>query len=241
MWRGSSIVVLARDLPPPALLVVPGREWRETDLRRLHEWQACGAELVAHGWLHRTRPRRLYHRLHAAFFSRDVAEHLALPADGVLDLMRASHDWFAAHDLPSPQTYIPPAWALGVAPHGSSSCPTAVSKCCVAYCYATVTACAASLCPCSASKPTRPCVPWSCGSGMPSSADVPCAQRSRCAFRSTPRTTGCFCRMNWMPHSARTGTVCAMATWRPPEDDDRVRGRRRQHPAQLVRTYRKAL
>jgi predicted deacetylase len=108
---------LARDLPPPALLVVPGREWRETDLRRLHEWRACGAELIAHGWLHRTRPRRPYHRLHAAFFSRDVAEHLALPTDGVLDLMRASHDWFAEHDLPSPQTYIPPAWALGVAPH----------------------------------------------------------------------------------------------------------------------------
>lgn len=107
---------LARDLPPPALLVVPGRDWRESGLRRLREWQDCGAELVAHGWLHRTRPRRLYHRLHAALFSRDVAEHLALAPDGVLDLMRASHDWFAEHDLPSPQTYIPPAWALGVAP-----------------------------------------------------------------------------------------------------------------------------
>lgn len=107
---------LARGLPPPALLVVPGRDWRETDLRRLREWHGGGAELIAHGWLHRTRPRRLYHRLHSVLFSRDVAEHLALPADGVLDLMRASHDWFAAHDLPSPHTYIPPAWALGVAP-----------------------------------------------------------------------------------------------------------------------------
>lgn len=106
----------AQNLPPPALLVVPGRGWREADLCRLREWEDRGAELIAHGWRHWTQPRRLYHRLHAAVFSRDVAEHLALPADGVIELMRTSHAWFAEHDLPSPHTYIPPAWALGVAP-----------------------------------------------------------------------------------------------------------------------------
>jgi len=107
---------VSRGLEPPALLVVPGLAWREADLCRLRQWEHRGAELIAHGWLHRTRPQRLYHRLHAALISRDVAEHLALPPDGVLDLMRASHDWFAAHDLPSPRTYIPPAWALGITP-----------------------------------------------------------------------------------------------------------------------------
>ncbi len=101
-------------LAPPSLLVVPGRAWSRDALALLRRWENEGSELIAHGWLHETRPRRLYHRLHAALLSRNVAEHLDLSTDEVLSLMRRSRDWFSAEGLAAPQTYIPPAWALGI-------------------------------------------------------------------------------------------------------------------------------
>lgn len=103
-----------RGTPLPALLIVPGRDWRDGQIERLREWEAGGVELIAHGWRHETRPRRLYHRFHAAFFSRNVAEHLALDSEGVLDLMHNSREWFLRQGLAAPSTYIPPAWALGL-------------------------------------------------------------------------------------------------------------------------------
>jgi len=98
----------------PALLVVPGRDWSPGDLERLRQWEAGGCELIAHGWVHETRPRRLGHRLHAALISRTVAEHLDLNADGIIRLMNRSHAWFAHTGFRPPETYIPPAWALGM-------------------------------------------------------------------------------------------------------------------------------
>jgi predicted deacetylase len=103
-----------RELPAPALLVVPGRAWSADDLAQLRQWADSGCELIAHGWVHHTRPRRFYHRLHALLLSRNVAEHLALDEGEILQLMRRSRDWFAGRDLPMPDTYIPPAWALGL-------------------------------------------------------------------------------------------------------------------------------
>ena len=101
-------------LSPPALLVVPGKAWGDEDLAQLRRWAQAGCEFVAHGWLHHTRPRRLGHRLHAMLLSRNVAEHLDLDHDGVMALMLRSQRWFADKGLPEPETYIPPAWALGI-------------------------------------------------------------------------------------------------------------------------------
>lgn len=100
-------------LAPVTILVVPGRNWDEAGLARLRAWAEEGHELAAHGWRHETRPRRLYHRLHAALLSRNVAEHLDLDSAGVLELLHRSRDWFASVDLPTPELYVPPAWALG--------------------------------------------------------------------------------------------------------------------------------
>ena len=110
-------------IPPMTLLVVPGCDWRDVQLDRLRELAGLGHELAAHGWLHRLgTPRGLYHRLHSALLSRNVAEHLALDCEGILALMRRSHAWFAEHNLPSPSLYVPPAWALGaVARHSLTS------------------------------------------------------------------------------------------------------------------------
>ena len=76
------------------LLVVPGREWNEADLAQLRDWQAAGHPLAGHGWMHRVeRYGGWRHRVHAALISRDVAEHLALEAEGILDLMCRCHAW----------------------------------------------------------------------------------------------------------------------------------------------------
>lgn len=102
-----------RGVPPVTLLVVPGKAWSPTQIRRLQTLTNLGYRLAAHGWSHYTQPKRLYHRLHASLISRNVAEHLALDSDGILDLLIRSQDWFEEHDLPTPSFYVPPAWALG--------------------------------------------------------------------------------------------------------------------------------
>lgn len=102
---------------PVDLLVVPGLDWRPDQIARLRDWSRAGHRLAGHGWTHRTpRIRGLGHRLHSLLISRDVAEHLALDADGIAALMTRCHAWFEAHDLPAPALYVPPAWALGALP-----------------------------------------------------------------------------------------------------------------------------
>jgi predicted deacetylase len=96
-----------------ALLVVPGAGWDDAGVAVLRELADAGHELVAHGWVHRTDPRSAWHRTHAALLSRNVAEHLALDRGGAIALTQRSRDWFTGRGLPEPQTYIPPAWALG--------------------------------------------------------------------------------------------------------------------------------
>ncbi|EIC23111.1 polysaccharide deacetylase family protein [Thiorhodovibrio frisius] len=99
---------------PVTLLVVPGRDWSAADLTRLHALAQQGHELAAHGWRHQAeRIGGLYHRLHALFLSRTVAEHLALDADGIMALLKRSQDWFIQQGFPPPALYVPPAWAMG--------------------------------------------------------------------------------------------------------------------------------
>jgi predicted deacetylase len=102
-----------RSVPPVTLLVVPGRPWQPGQIERLRELAALGHQLAAHGWHHETTPRRLYHRIHATLISRNVAEHLDLDSRGILELMQRSNNWFVENDLPAPDFYVPPAWALG--------------------------------------------------------------------------------------------------------------------------------
>lgn len=102
-----------RSVPPATLLVVPGRLWTASGLDRLRQLAEAGHELAAHGWRHETQPRRFWHRLHATFISRNVAEHLNLDSADIADLMLRSHRWFLEQGIPAPNLYVPPAWALG--------------------------------------------------------------------------------------------------------------------------------
>lgn len=95
------------------LLVVPGREWTETQLGHLREWQQQGFELAGHGWHHKTPVKGFYHRLHSRLLSKHVAEHLALDADGIAELIDCNHAWFVEHEFRLPQLYVAPAWAMG--------------------------------------------------------------------------------------------------------------------------------
>lgn len=101
------------NVPPVSLLVVPGKAWTHNQIDRLRELADKGHQLAAHGWHHKTDPRKLYHRLHSLIISRDVAEHLDLDSTGVLDLLIRSGEWFSQNGLPTPEFYVPPAWALG--------------------------------------------------------------------------------------------------------------------------------
>jgi len=106
-------------LPAPCLdnlilLVVPGLDWTDDQLKALHGWQAGGIRLAGHGWTHETREvRRLYHRLHSLFISRRAAEHLCLTAAEIEDMLVRNRAWFRRNGFDVPALYVPPAWALG--------------------------------------------------------------------------------------------------------------------------------
>lgn len=113
----EQLAMIERHCPGSVLLlVVPGKEWTSGDLDRLRAWVAAGHRLAGHGWSHRAhRIGGLKHRLHSLFVSRDCAEHLALEASEIIELMQRCRQWFIEHDLPAPDDYVPPAWALGSA------------------------------------------------------------------------------------------------------------------------------
>jgi hypothetical protein len=99
---------------PVTLLVVPGRAWNDAGLARLRDWQDQGHRLAGHGWSHTVaRFGGLAHRLHGSLISRRVAEHLALDAAGISQLIGRCHAWFGERGLEAPTLYVPPAWALG--------------------------------------------------------------------------------------------------------------------------------
>ncbi|MBT8143813.1 MAG: polysaccharide deacetylase family protein [Gammaproteobacteria bacterium] len=102
------------NIAPLTLLVVPGHDWTARQLDWLRSRVARGDALAGHGWAHQAGAvRNLYDRLHRQVFSRGVAEHLALDGTAIAELMCRCHDWFPAHDLPLPEIYVPPAWAMG--------------------------------------------------------------------------------------------------------------------------------
>ncbi len=104
----------AHGILQPILLVVPGRNWQTAGLAQLRAWADSGIQLAGHGWNHASPPPdTLYHRVHSALISRNVAEHLALGSGGIQELLQRNHAWFAEQYLPSPEFYVPPAWAMG--------------------------------------------------------------------------------------------------------------------------------
>lgn len=102
-------------VPPATLLVVPGRGWSADGIESLQNLATAGHPLAGHGWDHKATSdhRTPYHRLHALLISRNEAEHLSLGPEAVTDLVRRCYDWFPSVGLPTPDLYVPPAWALG--------------------------------------------------------------------------------------------------------------------------------
>lgn len=101
-------------LPPPLLLVVPGRDWDPASLDALRRLVGRGCPLAGHGWSHRAPPpTSLAHRIHGALLSRDRAEHLSRSRSELRERVRRCHAWFGEHDLEVGPVYVPPAWALG--------------------------------------------------------------------------------------------------------------------------------
>ena len=114
----SQVTAMLATLSLPAtavtLLVVPGKDWSLDDIAWLRGLQEAGHPLAGHGWAHHCQPpATLYHKLHSALLSRQAAEHLSFDGEGILQLVKDCHGWFAAQDLLVSPLYVPPAWALG--------------------------------------------------------------------------------------------------------------------------------
>jgi len=102
------------NIPTATLLIVPGKPWRAAQLDQLRRYGRQGYELAGHGWYHQVDTfGGLVHRLHGLLISKKVAEHLALDASGITQLVARCYSWFEEHDLPAPRLYVPPAWAMG--------------------------------------------------------------------------------------------------------------------------------
>lgn len=117
MARAELLVDLltAAGKSPLCILIVPaGEQWCTAHIATLKRWEREGHMLAAHGWRHKSEPPHgLYHRLHSALISRDVAEHLGRPRREVAGLVEQSSQWFTDVGLAQPQLYVPPAWARG--------------------------------------------------------------------------------------------------------------------------------
>lgn len=100
--------------PKVLLLIVPGLDWSPEQINTLKKLCDDGFSLAGHGWHHRTpHIRSVYHRLHSLFISRQVAEHLSYSRQELNDLLQRNYKWFEQQKLPLPETYVPPAWAMG--------------------------------------------------------------------------------------------------------------------------------
>lgn len=100
--------------PTGTLLVVPGREWDSAGISALREMAGEGYRLAGHGWAHQAIPsQNLHHRLHALLISRDQAEHLSRSREELRKMVDRTFHWFRKVELPPPELYVPPAWAMG--------------------------------------------------------------------------------------------------------------------------------
>ncbi len=96
------------------LLIVPGKDWRTSDLRWLDYLVDQGYSLAGHGWNHQApHPKNLHHQLHSLLISRDAAEHLSRSASEIEQRMEACFKWFGCQGYAAPELYVPPAWAIG--------------------------------------------------------------------------------------------------------------------------------
>ena len=100
--------------PKALLLIVPGLEWSSEQMDALKQFRDDGFAIAGHGWQHQApHIRSFYHRLHSLLVSRQVAEHLSYTREELHALLLRNYEWFEQHKLPLPETYVPPAWAMG--------------------------------------------------------------------------------------------------------------------------------
>ncbi|MFN2268540.1 MAG: DUF2334 domain-containing protein, partial [Desulfonatronovibrio sp.] len=102
------------NLDPASLLISPGSDWSREQLITLKRLFHKGHEPAGHGWNHHILEwGSLYHRLHGLLLSRRQAEHLSIDKVSLKKMVAECHAWFAMNNLPVPELYVPPAWAMG--------------------------------------------------------------------------------------------------------------------------------
>jgi hypothetical protein len=107
----------AHEVHALTLLIVPGKDWTDNQIKQLQKWQDNGAELAGHGWEHRISGRKgVWHSVHAWVISRNEAEHLSRTRQDIADTICRCYRWFEQVGLNKPFLYVPPAWAMGNLP-----------------------------------------------------------------------------------------------------------------------------
>ncbi len=97
-----------------SILVIPGLNWNNKQINKLKTLQKKGVQIVAHGWLHKTKNiKTLYHKLHSLIISDRCAEHLSQSRQDINIIISNSYNWFIENGFQKPTLYVPPAWALG--------------------------------------------------------------------------------------------------------------------------------
>lgn len=95
-------------------LIIPLSGWEKKQLQELSLLQRQGHILGAHGLRHEILfKKKVYHRIHSKFFSRNAAEHLGISRESGKKLITESYRWFEKSSLEPPDLYVPPAWTLG--------------------------------------------------------------------------------------------------------------------------------
>ena len=96
------------------ILVIPGLDWNNKQIKKLCSWQNEGIEIAAHGWKHKAKSNKsIYHKIHSTIMSANCAEHLSRDRKTIFNIMEKSYEWFVENGLQKPRLYVPPAWALG--------------------------------------------------------------------------------------------------------------------------------
>lgn len=107
-------LIFSRGSGPVILLVVPAGFSDRSAIAELRGLLSQNVQLAGHGYSHRASGRKnLYHKLHSQLISRQAAEHLSRPPEAIETLINSCANWFQQQQLPRPELYVPPAWAMG--------------------------------------------------------------------------------------------------------------------------------
>ncbi len=103
------------DICNVSLLLIPVSTWEPDQISYIKRLGKKGYQLAGHGWRHHCfGAKDTFHRIHAALFSRNAAEHYSCKTPKeIKKIIKQCYRWFKTEGLGCPRYYVAPAWAMG--------------------------------------------------------------------------------------------------------------------------------